>query len=93
MLLLRRAVIHPAIGAGKIFNRPDAVSHRTIMRRIEFVFQPKRLLRSTTCYSDPGIRGLPGSTFLTSQGARSGDGTSDKANWLRVAARGKLRGC
>ena len=67
MLLLGRGVIHPAIGAGKIFDRPDAVSHHTIMRRIALVFQPKRLLRSTTCYPDPRIRGPFDSTFLTSR--------------------------
>jgi hypothetical protein len=66
ILLLGRGVIHPAIRAGKIFNRPDAVSHRAIMRRIGLVFQPKRLPPSTTSYSDPRNHGLFGSVFLTS---------------------------
>jgi hypothetical protein len=66
ILLLGRGVIHPAIGAGKIFNRPDAVSHRAIMRRIGRVFQPKRLPPSTTSYPDPRNHGLFGSAFLTS---------------------------
>jgi hypothetical protein len=67
ILLLGRGVIHPAIWAGKIFNRPDAVSHRAIMRRIGFVFQPKLLLPSTTSYPDPRNHGLFGSAFLTSR--------------------------
>jgi hypothetical protein len=71
MPLLCRGVIHPAIGAGKKFDRPDAVSHGAIMRRIERVFQPKRLLPSTTCYPDRGILGLSGSTFLTSKDSGS----------------------
>jgi hypothetical protein len=66
ILLLGRGVIHPAIGAGKIFDRPDAVSHGAMMRRIDPKFQPKPLLRSTTCYPELRILGLSGSNFLTS---------------------------
>ena len=67
MLLLCRGVIHPAIRAGKILDRPNAVSHRAIMRRLDLMFQPKRLLQSTTYYLDLRIRRLSGSGFLTSQ--------------------------
>ncbi len=67
ILLHCRGVIHSAIRAGKIFNRPDAVSHRTIMRRIDLSFQPKRLLPSTSYYPDLRINGLFGSIFLTSE--------------------------
>jgi len=66
MLLLGRGVIHPAIGAVKIFDRPDAVSHGAMMRRLDLEFQPKRLLRSTTSYPERRIHGLFGSIFLTS---------------------------
>jgi hypothetical protein len=82
MPLLCRGVIHPAIEAGKKFDRPDAVSHRAIMRRIERVFQPKRLLLSTTCYLDRGILGLSGSTFLTSEDS----GSSGEREWSHRAA-------
>ena len=67
MLLPCRGIIHPAIGAGKIFDRPDAVSHGAIMRRIGPGFQPKPLLPSTTCYPELRIPGPFGNVFLTFQ--------------------------
>jgi len=52
MLLFCRSVIHPALRAGKIFDRPNAVCHLAIMRRTGHVFQPKSLPQSTTYYSN-----------------------------------------
>ena len=65
MLLLGRGVVHPAIRAVKIFDRPDAVSHGAIMRRLDPGFQPKPLLPSTTCYPERRISGPSGNAFLT----------------------------
>jgi hypothetical protein len=66
MLLLRRGVVHPAMRARKILDRPDAVSHGAIMRCIDPAFQPKRLPPSTTSYPELRIGGLSGSALLTS---------------------------
>jgi hypothetical protein len=67
MLISCRGVRHPAIGTAKIFGRPNVACHPAIMRRTEHVFQPRRLPQSMTSYSNPEIRRLSDSVFLTPQ--------------------------
>jgi hypothetical protein len=42
MLFLCRNIGHPAIGAGEMFGRPDAIRHAANMRREPIIFQPVR---------------------------------------------------
>lgn len=67
MLISCRGVRHPAIGTAKIFGRPNVACHPAIMRRTEHVFQPGSLPQSMTSYSNPKIRRLSDSVFLTPQ--------------------------
>jgi hypothetical protein len=67
MLLSCRGVRHPAIGTAKIFDRPNVACHPATMRRTEHVFQPRSLPQSMTSYSNPKIRRLSDSVFLTPQ--------------------------
>src|SRR5271169_1064651 len=65
MLFSGRGVRHPAIGTAKIFDGPDVAYHPATMRRTGHRFQPRSLPQSMPSYSNPRIRRVFDSVFLT----------------------------